>query len=228
MEARRLPGLLHVRDEHRVREFEANSGQYRRPMVEPVSYNEATALLVVDVQNDFANPNGGLYVGGGEEVVPIINLEIDRARTAGGFVCYTQDWHPPHTPHFAQDGGIWPVHCVGGTWGADFHSDLVIAGPAVRKGSDGEDGYSGFTMRDPMSSEVVATELTAMLRARAIERLVVVGLALDYCVKDTAIDGVTEGFETAVLIAATRPVELNAADSAAARTALVEAGVELL
>jgi len=79
-----------------------------------------------------------------------------------------------------------------------------------------------------MSSEVVATELAAMLRARAIERLVVVGLALDYCVKDTAIDGVTEGFETAVLIAATRPVELNAADSAAARTALVEAGVELL
>ncbi|NIS29836.1 MAG: isochorismatase family protein, partial [Actinobacteria bacterium] len=89
---------------------------------------------------------------------------------------YTQDWHPPHTPHFEKDGGIWPVHCVRDTWGAELHPDLRVERPAVRKGANGEDGYSGFTMRDPVSGETVPTELEPLLREAAIERTVVVGL----------------------------------------------------
>ena len=117
------------------------------------AYDPTTALLVVDVQNDFADPSGSLYVKGGEEVVPLINREIERARAAGASVIYTQDWHPESTPHFQKDGGVWPVHCVMSTWGAELHRDLVTVGPVVRKGSNGEDGYSGFTQRDPESGE---------------------------------------------------------------------------
>ena len=88
------------------------------------SYDATTALLVVDVQNDFADPTGSLYVKGGEQVVPFINAEIARAQAAGAPVFYTQDWHPGRTPHFAKDGGIWPVHCVIGT-GAPAASGAV-------------------------------------------------------------------------------------------------------
>ena len=118
------------------------------------SYDLTTALLVVDVQNDFADPNGSLYVKGGEEIIPLINREIDRARAAGAPIFYTQDWHPESTPHFQKDGGIWPVHCVMGTWGAEFHPDLNAVGPVVRKGSHGEDGYSGFSMRHPETGNI--------------------------------------------------------------------------
>src|SRR5437763_12722641 len=118
-------------------------------------YDETTALIVVDVQHDFADPDGSLAVAGGSDVVPVINAEAAAARSVGGLVVYTADWHPPHTPHFVTDGGIWPVHCVAGTPGAAFHADLVIDGPVVRKGANGEDGYSGFTMRDPTTGETM-------------------------------------------------------------------------
>jgi len=113
------------------------------------AYDVRTALIVVDVQNDFADPAGSLYVRGGEEIVPPVNAQIDEALAAGALVAYTQDWHPPTTPHFQKDGGIWPVHCVAGTWGAELHADLHVEGPIVKKGSGGEDGYSGFSVRDP-------------------------------------------------------------------------------
>ncbi len=106
-------------------------------------YDAQTALVVVDVQNDFADPRGSLSVRGGEAVVDAVNREIDRARAAGATVAYTQDWHPESTPHFQKDGGVWPVHCVRNTWGAELHPRLVVAGEVVRKGVDGEDGYSG-------------------------------------------------------------------------------------
>src|SRR6266536_6172386 len=107
-----------------------------------VDYDAVTALLVVDVQNDFADPNGALHVSGGEDVVGVVNREIARAVSAGALVAYTQDWHPPSTPHFAKDGGIWPVHCVADTWGADFHPELMTIdeGELVQKGTGGEDG----------------------------------------------------------------------------------------
>jgi nicotinamidase/pyrazinamidase len=177
-----------------------------------VAYDERTALVVVDVQNDFADPNGGLYVREGEEVVPMINEQVERARSNGAMLVYTQDWHPQSTPHFQKDGGIWPVHCVQGTWGAELHPDLEVSGDVVKKGTGGEDGYSGFTVRDPESGEKHQTPLEELLRSRSIEKVVIVGLATDYCVKETAIDSATKGFATTVLTNAIRAVDLEPGD----------------
>ncbi|HEY8527519.1 MAG TPA: isochorismatase family protein [Acidimicrobiales bacterium] len=188
-------------------------------------YDDRTALVVVDVQNDFADPRGSLYVQGGEEVVPAINEEIEAARAAGALVVYTQDWHPPDTPHFAKDGGTWPVHCVRDTWGAELHPDLVVAGECVRKGTGGEDGYSGFTVADPVSGEKAPTGLRQLLEERGIEKLVVAGLATDVCVKATALDGVELGYQVTLLEHASRPVELEPGDGRRAVEAMAAAGV---
>jgi len=190
-------------------------------------YDANTALVVVDVQNDFADPSGSLYVNGGEEVVPVVNREIDRALDAGALVVYTQDWHPETTPHFQKDGGIWPVHCVQGTWGAEFYPDLNVVGEIVRKGTGGEDGYSGFTVRDPRSGAVEGTGLEPSLRARGVEGLVVLGLATDYCVKETALDGAAKGFDTIVLLEGIRAVELHPGDGDHAIDEVKRAGVEI-
>ncbi|MDR9452110.1 MAG: isochorismatase family protein [Acidimicrobiia bacterium] len=188
------------------------------------TYDRDTALIVVDVQNDFADPAGSLYVQGGEHVVPLINAEVARAKAAGSFIVYTRDWHPGDTPHFAKDGGIWPVHCVMDTWGAEFHPELLVDGPEVRKGSNGEDGYSGFSMRDPDTHEVMATELEDLLRRRPIGRLVIAGLATDYCVKATALDGLARGFEVELLTRAIKPVDLEPGDGQRAIEEVVAAG----
>jgi nicotinamidase/pyrazinamidase len=189
-------------------------------------FDPRTALVVVDVQNDFADPKGSLSVSGGAGIVPYVNEQVRAAHATGAFVAYTQDWHPAHTPHFAPDGGIWPVHCVGDTWGAELHPDLVVVdGARIRKGSNGEDGYSGFTMRDPVTGATIPTELERLLRARAIERVVVCGLATDYCVQATAIDAARLGFRTSVLLAGIRAVDLQPGDGDRAIAAMVEAGV---
>lgn len=191
----------------------------------PIDYDPTTALVVVDVQNDFADPHGSLYVAGGEGVVEPINREIDRAREADALVVYTQDWHPETTPHFAKDGGIWPVHCVGDTWGAAFHPDLDVDGPTIRKGTGGEDGYSGFSIRDPETGIESSTGLAELLCQQAIERVVVAGLALDYCVKATALDAASAGFDATVLLEATRAVDLERGDGDQAVQELESAGV---
>ena len=195
-----------------------------------MEFSPTTALVVVDVQHDFADPDGSLFVTGGPETIPVVNGLIADARAAGATVAYTQDWHPADTPHFAKDGGIWPVHCVGGTDGATFHPDLDVAEDAlvVRKGVGGEDGYSGFTMRDPVSTEEVPTELADALVARAVTDVVVVGLALDYCVRDTALDAARLGFATTVVADATAAVNLQPGDGSRAVAALVSAGVEIV
>jgi nicotinamidase/pyrazinamidase len=191
-------------------------------------YDPRTALVVVDVQNDFADPAGSLSVSGGDAILPVVNAEIEAARMAGGFVVRTQDWHPPSTPHFKKDGGIWPVHCVRDTWGAEIHPALVTDGPLVRKGANGEDGYSGFTMRDAVSGETIPTELEALLRERGVERVVVCGLATDYCVKATALDAVRLGFETSVLAEAIRAVDLQPGDGARAIEEMAAGGVSVV
>jgi nicotinamidase/pyrazinamidase len=190
-------------------------------------FDRSTALVVVDVQNDFADPAGSLAVSGGDAVVPRINDEVRRALAEDSFVVYTQDWHPPSTPHFAKDGGIWPVHCVAETWGAELHPALVVAGPSVRKGSNGEDGYSGFTMRDPETGEERPTALERLLRERGVERVVVCGLATDYCVSATALDAQRLGFETTVLTAAIAAVNVKPGDDRRALEAMAEAGARL-
>jgi nicotinamidase/pyrazinamidase len=191
------------------------------------AYDRQSALIVVDVQNDFADPGGSLYVAGGGDVVPLINEEIRDARSAGAFVVYTQDWHPASTPHFEKDGGIWPVHCVADAWGAEFHPGLEVDGPVVPKGTRGEDGYSGFTVRDPQSGDEHATELGSLLRERGIQRVIIAGLATDYCVKDTAIDAVNAGFETTVLAKAIRAVNLQPGDGNLALEAMRAAGATI-
>jgi nicotinamidase/pyrazinamidase len=162
------------------------------------------------------------------EIVSLVNEEIERALEAGAAVAYTQDWHPAHTPHFAQDGGIWPVHCVQETWGARLHPQLSVRGPVVRKGAHGEDGYSGFSMRNPAGGLPIPTELDATLSQGGARRLVVVGLATDYCVKATALDGVRLGYETAVLLDAVRAVNLQPGDGDGALDELDSAGVTLI
>jgi nicotinamidase/pyrazinamidase len=191
------------------------------------TYEDKTALIVVDVQNDFADSNGSLYVRDGEAVIPIINEEIGVARKNGALVVYTQDWHPESTPHFEKDGGIWPVHCVQGTWGAALHPDVKVVGEVVRKGAGGEDGYSGFTVRDPRSGEERSTGLEELLRRRGIERVVVAGLATDYCIKETAVDGAQKNFDTTVLTSAVRAVDLKAGDGERALQAVEAAGGRL-
>lgn len=190
-------------------------------------YDARTALIVVDVQNDFADPAGSLSVTGAEAVVARTNEEIARAREAGSPVFYTQDWHPAHTPHFEQDGGIWPVHCVQDSWGAAFHPALHVDGEVIRKGANGEDGYSAFTMRDPQSGEEVPTVLHGQLAERGIERVAIVGLATDYCVKETALDARRLGFETVVIRDAIAAVDLEDGDGAAALGAMAAAGAQL-
>jgi nicotinamidase/pyrazinamidase len=192
-------------------------------------YDSATALVVVDVQHDFADPSGSLYVRGAEESIPVINAEIAHAREAGATIVYTQDWHPESTPHFARDGGTWPVHCVGGTPGAELHPALHVADGALltHKGTGGEDGYSAFSMRDPVAGDVSSTGLEDELRARGIDRVVIVGLATDYCVRETGLDALRLGFEAAVVTGAVRAVDLREGDGERALRALVGHGVEM-
>ena len=95
-------------------------------------YGPGTALVVVDVQNDFADPDGSLSVAGGDVIVATVDREIEMAANGGAVIVATQDWHPPVTPHFAKDGGIWPVHCVANTWGAALHPGLALPDSAPR------------------------------------------------------------------------------------------------
>lgn len=188
-------------------------------------FDARTALIVVDIQNDFADPAGALAVPGAEQVIAAANELIEAAQAAGAFVVYTQDWHPERTPHFVTDGGPWPVHCVAGTSGAELHPDLRRSGgPVVRKGEGGEDGYSGFTMRRTDGVEQ-PTELAALLREREIGRVVVIGLATDYCVQATVLDAVALGFEAVVPERAVAAVNLEPGDGEAALAELAAAGV---
>jgi len=196
-------------------------------MTQLEEYDARTALVVVDVQNDFTDPSGGLAVADAEAILPEVNARVAACRVAGGLVVYTQDWHPERTPHFDTDGGPWPVHCVRDTWGAELHPGLSVDGPVVRKGVDGGDGYSGFSVRDPISGDISRTELGALLAAHEVERVVVVGLAGDVCVAATAEDAASLGFSTIVPLPATRMVELADGDGERAIARMRAAGVEV-
>ena len=180
------------------------------------------------MQNDFADPGGSLYVEGGEQILDTVNNEITQALQSGALVVYTQDWHPPTTPHFAKDGGIWPVHCVQETWGASFVPGLVVEGPVVKKGTGGEDGYSGFAVRDPSTGAESPTELQELLSQHGVDEVTIIGLALDYCVKETALDAARLGFETSLLSHATRAVNLDPSDGDKAVEELAGAAVSIV
>lgn len=192
-------------------------------------YHKRSALIVVDLQRDFAASDGSLAVTGGEQVVAAANDQIDAATQAGATVVYTRDWHPESTPHFAKDGGVWPVHCVQGTPGAEYHPDLRVVDGAfeVLKGTGREDGYSGFSERDAGTGEESSTDLDDYLKERSIEDVTVVGLATDYCVRATALDAAELGYATTVIADATAAVDLEPGDGDRAVKELVEAGVSV-
>jgi nicotinamidase/pyrazinamidase len=176
------------------------------------------ALLIIDYQNDFAAPDGALSVSGGEGIAKRIN----HLAKAGGYdlVVATRDWHPADHNSFTERGGIWPVHCVQGTNGAELHDALDQADVDVvfDKGTNQQtDGYSAFE----------TDELANLLRERRIDKLTVVGLATDYCVKNTAIDAEREGFQVRVDTSAVRGVDVNPGDSDRALAEMREAGVEV-
>ena len=174
------------------------------------------ALIVVDVQNDFC-PGGALAVGDGDAVVGPIN----RLARDASFVVATRDWHPPDHSSFSVEGGVWPVHCVRGTPGAELHPgvDQSQIDVIVDKGELSDlEGYSGFE----------ETSLERLLRERGVDHVDVVGLALDYCVKATALDARRAGFGVTVHRGATRAVEVSPGDGERAVEELRAAGVEVV
>jgi nicotinamidase/pyrazinamidase len=191
-------------------------------------YDPQTGLIVVDVQNDFADPNGSLYVAEGEAVVPVADGQISDAEAAGALTVYTQDWHPESTPHFEKDGGLWPVHCVHDTWGAMFHPDLRVVGDVVRKGTRGEDGYSAFSVRDPLSGDTAPTILHGLLAERGVERIVICGLATDFCVVETVTDARALGYPVVVIRDGIRAVDRKAGSGKRALQLMLSAGAEIV
>lgn len=191
-------------------------------------HSNDTALIIVDMQNDFADPSGSLYVRDGEAVVAVANDEIRTAGDAGALVVYTQDWHPASTPHFEKDGGIWPVHCVEGSWGASFHPDLRVVGDVVHKGDQGGDGYSAFSERDPLSGDTEPTTLQRLLVEHGVERLVICGLATDYCVVETVADARALGYPVTVVLDGIRAVEREEGAGDRALQRMRDAGAELV
>src|SRR5436853_1738842 len=178
------------------------------------------ALIVVDVQNDFC-PGGSLPVAHGDEVVAPLNQLIREFLGRGEPVFKTRDWHPAKTKHFAAYGGAWPVHCVQGTRGAEFHPDLMDDPRVtiISKGIDeSADGYSGFD----------GTNLAQLLRDGGVEELWIGGLATDYCVKHTVLDALRQGFEVKALADAMRAVNVNADDGKKAIDEMRQAGAEIL
>lgn len=169
-----------------------------------------TALLIIDVQNDFC-AGGALAVPDGDAVVSVINDMAARASEAGMPIYATRDWHPRVTRHFKTYGGPWPEHCVAGTPGAQFHPDLRLPeGTVVVTTGDvsDSDGYSAFDGRLPDGRS-----LAQALNDQGIQTLIVGGLATDYCVKHSVVDARTHGFGVVVVRDAIRGVEVVAGDS---------------
>ena len=175
-----------------------------------------TALIVVDIQRDFL-PGGALPVKRGNEIIEPVNALIDRFAEKGLPIFFTRDWHPRDHRSFRSQGGIWPAHCVKGTPGAEFAPSLrvprgaAIVSKATRRNAE---AYSGFQ----------GTELAAQLRRGGVKGLFVVGLATDYCVKNTVIDGIEGGFDVTLVADCVRGVNLRRTDSASAFRSMASAG----
>ena len=168
---------------------------------------DQTALVVIDMQYDFVSQYGSLYVSGAEKIVPRVNREILKAVYKGMEVAYTKDWHPSVTPHFREYGGKWPSHCIARTGGANFHPDLIVAGPTFYKGHGKEDGYSGFRSYNEEERQVTETGLETYLYEKHVDEIVVCGVATEYCVKETVLDALSHCFGVNVLLDAVRAVD---------------------
>jgi nicotinamidase/pyrazinamidase len=178
------------------------------------------ALIAVDVQNDFC-PGGSLAVANGDEVVAPLNKLMQEFLDRGEPVFKTRDWHPATAKHFAVYGGIWPVHCVQNTPGAEFRAGLLDDPhiTIISKGIDeSADGYSGFD----------GTNLAEVLRDQGVQEVWVGGLATDYCVKHTVLDALQQGFEVRALADAMRAVNLNPNDGTQAIKEMRQAGAVIV
>lgn len=183
-----------------------------------------SALLIVDVQNDFC-PGGELPAPLGNTIVPALNRYIAQAVERGITVYASRDWHPAVTRHFKAYGGLWPPHCVQGTRGADFHPALKLPPDTiiVTKGNDPtREGYSSF---DGVTPE--GRSLAADLHARGIETVYIGGLTTEYCVKETALDARREGLNVRVLADAVSGIEARPGDSERALADVVAAGAQV-
>jgi len=181
------------------------------------------ALVIVDVQNDFC-PGGSLAVAEGDRVAWTLNGYVDRFTAAGLPIVATRDWHPAKTSHFKIYGGIWPVHCVQNSPGAEFHPSLRLGGSVMimSKGAAPDvDSYSGF---DGVDASGVG--LAALLRSLGVAEIFVGGLATDYCIKQTVLDGLLHGFAVVLLLDAIRGVDLAPGDSARALEEMYRAGAQ--
>jgi len=182
------------------------------------------ALLVVDVQRDFC-PGGALPAPGGDRVVPRINAYLKEADRLGIAIYASRDWHPAVTSHFKQYGGEWPPHCVQDTEGADFHPRLALPETTtiVSKGGDpARPGYSAFDGRTSDGQPFVAD-----LKRRGIEKLYVSGIATEYCVKQTVLDGLRAGLTVAVLTDAIAGIDAHPGDTDRALAEMAQQGAEL-
>lgn len=158
--------------------------------------DDGSALIIVDMQNDFM-PGGSLPVPDADKIIPVINKYIEIFMAKGLPIFASRDWHPPNHISFKQRGGVWPVHCVRNTLGAKFHPDLKLPRSAtvVSKATDpNREAYSAFDR----------TELADRLREKNIKRVFIAGVATDYCVKNTALDALENGFEVILLEDATK------------------------
>ena len=190
-----------------------------KPPAEP-----ATAVLVVDVQRDFC-AGGALAVPAGDSVVPVLNRVLSDAGDRRVPVYASRDWHPAASRHFVTGGGVWPVHCVADSEGAGFHPDLrlPIDVAVVSKGVDAdEDGFSAFDGRLEDG-----TTLEQSLRSSRVARLLVGGLATDYCVRHTVLDALRKGWAVTLLTDAISAVNLQPDDGARALEEMRAAGAAL-
>ncbi len=187
---------------------------------DPVRIGAGDALLIVDLQRDFL-PGGALPVPRGDEVVPVINRYIGRFTDAGLPVLASRDWHPPDHCSFSEQGGPWPVHCVAGSEGAQWAGGLelpeetLVVSKATRPE---EEAYSAFQ----------GTDLAQRLRQMGTRRLFIGGLATDYCVLNTVLDALREGFDVLLLSDAIRAVDVNPGDGDKAIARMLEAGARPL
>ena len=185
-----------------------------------VSIDKFSALIVVDVQNDFCS-GGALAVPEGDKVVYVLNDYIARFFAKEAAIFATRDWHPMHHVSFKEHCGLWMPHCVQRTKGADFHKDLKLpfGVEIISKGFLTEkDAYTGFE----------GTELERRLKHRGITRVFVGGLAADYCVKHTVLDALVRGFETYLLLDAIQGVSVKPTDSSEAVSEMQRAGAKAI
>jgi len=181
--------------------------------------DQHAALLLVDLQNDFF-PGGALAVPGADVLIPLINTYIKHFSRQGWAILATRDWHPANHASFTEQQGPWPVHCVQGSRGAQFHSDLVMPPGmmVISKGTDPKkDAKSGFD----------GSSLADRLEDLDVQTLFVLGLATDYCVKHTVLDGCTHGFRVVLLTDATKGVNRQPDDFQKALQEMTDAGAVL-